>query len=549
MTEPGTGTGETTTPDTNLPTTVDKNGKEQPILSQPDDYQPLVYVTPAQTDPVTDTLLVKSPDTPRDPAWTPGDRTPLVFDTQAESAPESESEQTNDSTSSAPQVEKDPEPPVTDEVRLVSLDPPATDPTGLQDVLRLSDEEEDNATPIKEIPPPAQKETPAAQVAPSVNEPIPAQSNKQLWQVAAVVLTLTSASVLLKQIQNRAKANAAKLAALKHPFLAVPREAPEGAYVSIEWLEDVEGTSLALLSEPTQGKLTKGERSYTYQPEPNSGTSDGNNEDTFVYATTSGTGSVHLQLQTEAGQQKISHALHDAQSNYDTPVRFTVKAAKDAPTLVITDAVESTTQNIALPSLEAYTYSPNAKLKIELGQLPQGGTVSDGKHTFTTNETDTVNVTAWNLNTLTFLPPRNFNGSFTLNIRVTESRDNQADVITSASIRLNTTSGHVGTLSARGETTDTETVSTAKSASITVHSVLPNPEAKPKEMEIRYHVLNLASSRPRQNEPKPVIDWINKAPDRKISSTGWVPKLFDATKEKVRMDWVSDEEGNAISFH
>jgi hypothetical protein len=32
----------------------------------------------------------------------------------------------------------------------------------------------------------------------------------------------------------------------------------------------------------------------------------------------------------------------------------------------------------------------------------------------------------------------------------------------------------------------------------------------------------------------PVIDWTGKAPDREISSTGWMPQLLASTKEKVR---------------
>ncbi|GHU37613.1 hypothetical protein AGMMS50256_35780 [Betaproteobacteria bacterium] len=35
-------------------------------------------------------------------------------------------------------------------------------------------------------------------------------------------------------------------------------------------------------------------------------------------------------------------------------------------------------------------------------------------------------------------------------------------------------------------------------------------------------------------EPKPVIDWTGKVPDREISSTGWIPQLLASTKEKVR---------------
>jgi hypothetical protein len=157
------------------------------------------------------------------------------------------------------------------------------------------------------------------------------------------------------------------------------------------------------------------------------------------------------------------------------------------------------------------------------------------------NKTDSVDVTAWNLNTLTFLPLANFNDSFTLNIRVTESRDGQTDAITSASVsvRVGIASDNGGNKyhSVNSENTDkvsvaqNETVS-AKTASITVHSVLPNIDAQPKEPEVRYHVLNLASSR--ASEPQPIINWTSKAPDREISSTGWMPQLFACTKEKVR---------------
>ncbi|GHU19093.1 hypothetical protein FACS189475_05700 [Betaproteobacteria bacterium] len=357
---------------------------------------------------------------------------------------------------------------------------------------------------------------------------------RRLERIGQANSTGELASVLFRQIQNRAKANAAKLAALgKPPFMAVvPDKATEGAYITLEQLDDK--PELRILQKPANGKLTKGERSYTYQPELRG---NENNEDRFTYATPSGRGEVCLQLQTETGQRRIAHVLHDALPNHDTPIRLTVKATRNAPTLSMTDAPEQTGQCITLPSLEAIAHDPNATLTLNIGRLPQGGTISDGKNTFTVTETSTIDLTGWNLNILTFLPPPGFNGGFTLNIQATESREGQPDAITSASIKI-------GVFTSKGDKRHSnvsqassvkgETVST-KTASITVHSVLPDPDAKPpREMETHFHVINLASSRASSAEPKPVINWTCKAPDMEIRDKGWIPQLLAGTKEKVR---------------
>jgi hypothetical protein len=367
-------------------------------------------------------------------------------------------------------------------------------------------------------------------------------SNAQGWSTTGT-LTLTAASVLLRQIQNRAKANAAKLAALKKPPLmaAVPRKAIEGAYVTVEQLG--EATELRILQEPTKGKLTKGKGIYTYQPESDTRTNN-SNEDHFTYATETGTSKVSLQLQTEAGQQKITHVLHDILPNYDASVRLIVKAARNAPMLVITEPDKANEgKTIALPTLQVTAHDSAAVLSIILAQLPQGGTISDGKNTFTVTETSTVDVTDWNLNTLTFLPPLGFNSSFTLNIRAMKSREGQADVITSASVRINATPDNgnkrhpvtpASAGNARSETLHASTA-TAKTASITVRSVLPNPNAKPKETEIRYHVINLASSRASgASKATPVIDWTKQAELGEVREMGCLSQFLAGAKDKVR---------------
>jgi hypothetical protein len=303
-------------------------------------------------------------------------------------------------------------------------------------------------------------------------------------------------------------------------------------------LEDSEKTNLTLLSKPTHGKLINTGKGITYQPEHGRGIENGNIEDRFTYATGTSTAHVNLQLQTEAGQRKIAHILHDALLNHDAPVRLTVKAAKNAPTLIITDPITSANSRqdkaIALPTLDVIAYNPNATLTLNMSQLPQGGTISDGKNTFTVTETSAVDVTGWNLKTLSLrLPSGNFEVRILLTFTVIEESGSRTEA-TSASIKISAIPGngskrptHTGA-SIRGE------IASTKTASITVHSVLPDPDAKPKEMEVRYHVLNLASSRASSAEPKHVIDWTGKAPDREISSTGWMPQLFASTKEKVR---------------
>jgi hypothetical protein len=190
-------------------------------------------------------------------------------------------------------------------------------------------------------------------------------------------------------------------------------------------------------------------------------------------------------------------------------------------------------------------------LTLQLDQLPPGGTVSDGKHHYSVlTENETIDVTGWNLNTLTFLPPANFNGSFILNIRATESREGHPDAITLVSVKIGTpqdngndrpTTGHTGTGSSPiqketvSETQATTTTASAKTASITVHSVLPDPEAKPqRETETRYHVLNLASSRaPSVSTTTSIIDWTKRAELGEVREMGGMSQFLASAKEKV----------------
>ena len=67
-------------------------------------------------------------------------------------------------------------------------------------------------------------------------------------------------------------------------------------------------------------------------------------------------------------------------------------------------------------------------LSVSIGKIPVGATLSDGTHSFTADAThDSVDVTLWNLNTLTFTPPANANGTMTLEVSATATETSNLD--------------------------------------------------------------------------------------------------------------------------
>ncbi|MCL9685883.1 Ig-like domain-containing protein, partial [Legionella maioricensis] len=67
-------------------------------------------------------------------------------------------------------------------------------------------------------------------------------------------------------------------------------------------------------------------------------------------------------------------------------------------------------------------------LSIAIKSIPVGAVLSDGTHTFTASSGSTeVNITDWNLNTLTITPPLNFNGTFNLQVIATSTESSNQD--------------------------------------------------------------------------------------------------------------------------
>jgi hypothetical protein len=77
-------------------------------------------------------------------------------------------------------------------------------------------------------------------------------------------------------------------------------------------------------------------------------------------------------------------------------------------------------------------------LKVEIAALPIGATLTDGTNTFTaTADVTTADVTGWNLNNLSLVPPQDWNGSFTLRVVATTTEQSNGDqAVTSANIAV-----------------------------------------------------------------------------------------------------------------
>ncbi|WEJ73465.1 retention module-containing protein [Pseudomonas sp. PSE14] len=70
-------------------------------------------------------------------------------------------------------------------------------------------------------------------------------------------------------------------------------------------------------------------------------------------------------------------------------------------------------------------------LSISISGIPNGATLSDGIHSFTADASNgSVDVTGWNLSTLTFTPPANANGTITLQVNATSTEASNHDQAT-----------------------------------------------------------------------------------------------------------------------
>ena len=107
-------------------------------------------------------------------------------------------------------------------------------------------------------------------------------------------------------------------------------------------------------------------------------------------------------------------------------INVTVDAVADAPTLSVQNATGNEDTAIALNITSALNDTDSSEtLKVEIGGIPIGATLSAGDNTFTATEgLTTVNVTAWDLAQLTITPPLNSDADFGLTVTATSTETN-----------------------------------------------------------------------------------------------------------------------------
>ncbi|HHF7376239.1 TPA: VCBS domain-containing protein, partial [Legionella feeleii] len=154
----------------------------------------------------------------------------------------------------------------------------------------------------------------------------------------------------------------------------------------------------------------------------------------------------------------IYHNNSDGPGNYDVNLRDNGGAIKDLSSAnfkLYQDVDDVHGVNLRLSELkpdgfyQAYSYNEGSEdtaiplsrinaalvdtdgseiLAIKLGNIPVGAVLSDGTHTFTSTVGNTsVDITGWNLNALTILPPLNFNGNFSLQVTATATETANGD--------------------------------------------------------------------------------------------------------------------------
>ncbi len=129
-----------------------------------------------------------------------------------------------------------------------------------------------------------------------------------------------------------------------------------------------------------------------------------------------------------------TEASNGDQNSRTETIDVTVNAVADQPTLTVPSSVvvDEDTQSGTFAVSAALTDTDGSEsLNLEAGSLPIGATISDGINTFTaTAGSTTVDITNWNLTSLTIAPPANSDANFAIGITATSAEAANSDQAT-----------------------------------------------------------------------------------------------------------------------
>ncbi len=114
-------------------------------------------------------------------------------------------------------------------------------------------------------------------------------------------------------------------------------------------------------------------------------------------------------------------------------ITVTLTAVADAPTLAVADASGNEDTSIPLTIGAALVDADGSETitSLEVGAIPVGATITDGTNSFTATSGNTsIDIVAWNLNSLSLTPVEHSDASFTLTVTATSSESANGDTAT-----------------------------------------------------------------------------------------------------------------------
>lgn len=107
-------------------------------------------------------------------------------------------------------------------------------------------------------------------------------------------------------------------------------------------------------------------------------------------------------------------------------ISIVINPVVDGPNITVSQARGNEDGVIPL-SFSITSVDPSETFALEIQDIPAGAILSDGIHTFSsTQSNNSVNISTWNLNTLTIKPPLNDSREFALSLKTTTSDGNAA---------------------------------------------------------------------------------------------------------------------------